>query len=136
MSKYKSQIQNLYLSGVRKRHQPVEVVLDTGTTLRGKIRGYDQFSITLSFREKVEVIYKSAILYISTLPVRPMRRPMRPGPRFDDQRPPRSGSYSTPVTSSTIRPTRTPPPAWDSDSEPQGPQTPLDPPPPKKMPRR
>jgi host factor-I protein len=81
MSQYKSQIQNLFLSMARKRHQIVEIVLNTGTTLRGKVKGYDQFSLTLVFKDKVEVLYKSAILYISLLPRkrRPIMRPMSPG---------------------------------------------------------
>lgn len=73
MAQYKSQIQNMFLSTVRKKHQPVEVVLNTGTTLRGKVKNYDQFSITLAFKEKSEVIYKSAILYITALPKRKRR---------------------------------------------------------------
>lgn len=84
MSQYKSQIQNFFLSDVRKRHQPVEVVLDTGTTLRGRIKSYDQFSITLVFKEKTEVIYKSAILYVSWLPKKRPMRVFRPGPRSAD----------------------------------------------------
>ena len=59
MSQYKSQIQNLFLSDCRKKHQPVEVVLNTGTTLRGRVKGYDQFSVALIFKDKVEVVYKS-----------------------------------------------------------------------------
>ncbi|MBF0501091.1 MAG: RNA chaperone Hfq [Candidatus Riflebacteria bacterium] len=91
MSQYKSQTQNMFLSSVRKRHQPVEVVLNTGTSLRGKIKGFDQFSISLVFREKVEVIYKSAILFITVLPRK--QRPMPSGVR---------GSFA-PRSSSTLQ---------------------------------
>ncbi|MBI3039788.1 RNA chaperone Hfq [bacterium] len=75
MSEYNSKIQNQFLSGIRKRHLPVEVLLDTGASLHGKVKGYDQFSITLVFKDKIEVVYKSAILMITTLP-----RKVRPRP--------------------------------------------------------
>jgi RNA chaperone Hfq len=80
MSQYKSQIQNQFLSAARKKHLKVEVILETGTVLRGKIRAYDQFSISLSFRDKVEIIYKSSIIYIAIMPSR-MRKSYdrRPG---------------------------------------------------------
>ena len=92
MSQYKSQIQNHFLSSARKKHLPVEVILNTGTSLRGKIKGYDQFSISLSFKEKVEVIYKSSILIVSLLARKnfPRRegdfgdRPVRPPRRYSD----------------------------------------------------
>ena len=126
MTQYKSQIQNLFLSMCRKKHQPCEVVLNTGTTLRGKLKSYDQFSITLSFKDKIEVIYKSAILFITAMQrkQRPVaRRPygMTAGPstgprRAPTDRPPRP---STP---------RTPPGDDDSGDI-------SDPPPPRKTPR-
>ena len=96
MSQYKSQVQNQFLSFVRKRHTPIEIVLNTGTTLRGKLKGYDQFSVTLTFKDKVEVIYKSAILYISALPQRQKpygERSSSPRPRFNSDRPPRRNDY-------------------------------------------
>ncbi len=84
MSQYKSQVQNQFLSQARKRHLKVEVILETGTVLRGKLKAYDQFSVSLSFKDKVEIVYKSSIIYISVLPpLRPpsrMGRPMGPRP--------------------------------------------------------
>jgi len=68
MSQYKSQIQNMFLSQARKKHQKVEMVLETGTVLRGKLKAYDQFSVTLGFKDQSEVIYKSSIIYITILP--------------------------------------------------------------------
>jgi RNA chaperone Hfq len=117
MSQYKSQVQNQFLSAARKKHLKVEVILETGTVLRGKIQAYDQFSISLSFKDKVEVIYKSSIIYIAIMQQHFSRRPTggrgyRPSsdrkPR--DQRPPRP-SY----------------PDFDEDIN--------DPPPPKKPPK-
>ncbi len=123
MSQYKSQIQNHFLSTARKRHIPVEVVLNTGTSLRGKVKGYDQFSITLNFKNRIEVIYKSSILFVTLLPkkiIRPVSRPFdgppRDGPPRDGPRPP-------------SRVTREPPVHFDDfESE--------DPPPPKKGPAK
>ncbi len=77
MSQYNSAVQNLFLASVRKKRIPVEVALNTGTSFRGKIRAFDQFSISLAFRDKVEVIYKSTILFITAL-AKPARRPLPP----------------------------------------------------------
>ena len=85
MSQYKSQIQNQFLSAARKKHLKVEVILETGTVLRGKIRAYDQFSISLSFRDKVEIIYKSSIIYIAIMPSR-MRKTYDRRPSGDYRR--------------------------------------------------
>ncbi len=97
MSEYRSQIQNLFLSTVRKRHQPVEVVLDTGTCLRGIIKGFDQFSVTIGFHDKLEVIYKSAILYITAMPKKSRSRSKGSVPRPSGMgRPPRYSADSRP----------------------------------------
>jgi RNA chaperone Hfq len=77
MSQYNSQVQNMFLSQMRKKHHRVEVILETGNTLRGKLKGYDQYSITLAFKDKLEVIYKSSIIYITPLPPLPERRDNR-----------------------------------------------------------
>ncbi|MBF0405744.1 MAG: RNA chaperone Hfq [Candidatus Riflebacteria bacterium] len=68
MTQYNSKVQNMFLSEVRKKHKSIEVILNTGTSLRGKLLAYDQYSISLSFKDQNEVIYKSAILYIKVLP--------------------------------------------------------------------
>jgi RNA chaperone Hfq len=91
MSQYKSQVQNQFLSQIRKKHQKVEVILETGNVLRGKLKAYDQFSVTLSFKDSVEVIYKSSIIYITPIPLapekKPLRRPYSPYPKaYDSQR--------------------------------------------------
>ena len=65
MSQYKSQVQNMFLSQARKKHQKIELVLETGTALRGKLKAYDQFSVTLGFKDQSEVIYKSSIIYMT-----------------------------------------------------------------------
>ncbi len=89
MSQYKSQVQNQFLSQARKRHLKVEVILETGTVLRGKLKAYDQFSVSLSFKDKVEIVYKSSIIYISVLP--PLRPPSRMGSRPSGPRPAGTG---------------------------------------------
>ena len=153
MSQYKSQIQNLFLSMVRKRHQPVEVVLNTGTTLRGKIKGYDQFSITITFKDKAEVVYKSAILYITALPKKMYAfahgGPGTDGPRRFSPGAPRfprpgigSGSDPSPRPGMPSRPGSVPRPA--PIPRPAPPSRPAsrprdddddDPPPPRKTPK-
>lgn len=68
MTKYNFQVQNFFLSEVRQKHKPVEILLDSGSIVRGRITNYDQFSVTLTFSGKSEIIYKSSILYIKVLP--------------------------------------------------------------------
>lgn len=128
MSQYKSQVQNQFLSQARKKHMKVEVILETGSVLRGKLKAYDQFSISLSFKDKVEVVYKSSIIYICALPMlrppmggerRPYNRTSAPAPRFSDSRRP---AADAPV------PEKRPFPDFDEDFE--------DPPPPKKTPAK
>ncbi|MDN5279430.1 MAG: Hfq protein [Clostridiales bacterium] len=131
MSQYKSQVQNQFLSAARKKHLKVEVILETGTVLRGKIQAYDQFSISLSFKDKVEIVYKSSIIYISMMP----QRPMAPRRGFGN-RP--QGGYSRPSYNSDRRrddssyspPSRRPMPDFHDEPEFD------DPPPPKKPPRK
>lgn len=143
MSQYKSQVQNQFLSAARKKHLKVEVILETGTVLRGKVQAYDQFSISLSFKDKVEVVYKSSIIYISMLPQRPMpaRRPMGGArPSYGSGRPSSSDSpRPRPSSSDAPRPRPAPTPApvprkpfpdFDEDVDFN------DPPPPKKPVRR
>ncbi|GAB4270150.1 MAG: hypothetical protein Kow0029_06750 [Candidatus Rifleibacteriota bacterium] len=130
MSQYKSQVQNQFLSTARKKHLKVEVVLETGTILRGKVRAYDQFSVSLALKDKVEVVYKSSIIYISCISQRTVasRKPM--GGRS-------GGYYSRPTSDrkfaygSTPAPRR-PLPVFEEDDDFVEED---DPPPPKKPPR-
>lgn len=125
MSQYKSQVQNQFLSAARKKHMKVEVILETGTVLRGKVQAYDQFSISLSFKDKVEIIYKSSIIYIAFLPQRPMPPRRTYGAR------PQGGYSSRPPSDRDDRRDERPPaprrpvPSFDEDVD-------QDPPPPKK----
>lgn len=129
MTQYKSQIQNLFLSMCRKKHQPCEIVLNTGTTLRGKLKSYDQFSITLSFKDKIEVIYKSAILFITAVQrKRPIvRRPygLAAGPGTAPRYTPSGDRPDRPER--PVTPRR--PPGYDDTGDIS------DPPPPRKTPR-
>lgn len=120
MSQYNSQAQNMFLSQARKKHVKVEVILETGTVLRGKLRAYDQFSISLAFKDKIEIIYKSSIIYISILPqIRQFNN------RFQSRSgSPRSTRYDAPNTAPL--PTPRPFPDFDDDD--------FDTPPPKKSP--
>ncbi len=142
MSQYKSQVQNQFLSQARKRHLKVEVILETGTVLRGKLKAYDQFSVSLSFKDKVEIVYKSSIIYISILPpLRPpsgrMGRPQgRPAPggyrRRDDEEQRPSAPFRRKEEEDRPLPKplpRRPFPDFDEEID-------NDPPPPKKTPVR
>ncbi|KAF1080075.1 MAG: hypothetical protein GQF41_3542 [Candidatus Rifleibacterium amylolyticum] len=123
MSQYKSQVQNQFLSQARKKHMKVEVILETGSVLRGKLKAYDQFSISLSFKDKVEVVYKSSIIYISALPA--LRPPMGDRRPYNRSAAPARGRRPD---SDAPAPERRPFPDFDEDFE--------DPPPPKKLPSK
>lgn len=132
MSQYKSQVQNQFLSQARKRHLKVEVILETGTVLRGKLKAYDQFSISLSYKDKVEIVYKSSIIYIFALP--PLRPPMGYDRKPRPMGPPRSGGYRRDQDAPPAAPLPTPAPRRPfPDFEDDFPD---DPPPPKKVPVR
>ncbi len=130
MSQYKSQVQNQFLSQARKRHLKVEVILETGTVLRGKLKAYDQFSVSLSFKDKVEIVYKSSIIYISVLP--PLRPPSGRMGRPPQGRPAPGGYRRRPDEEDRPLPKpvpRRPFPDFDEELD-------NDPPPPKKTPVR
>lgn len=123
MSQYKSQVQNQFLSQARKKHMRVEVILETGSVLRGKLKAYDQYSISISFKDKVEIVYKSSVIYICAMPsLRPMGGDRRPYTRTFAPRSPRRPDDETPA------PEKRPFPDFDEDLE--------DPPPPKKTPAK
>lgn len=130
MAQYSSQIQNQFLSLARRKHLRLEIVLETGVVLRGRLEAYDQFSISLSFRGKLEVVYKAAIIYITAL--LPFRTS---GHKFKQRAKNRSGSFTSiePTSSPYDNRQKNSPESFSDFSDDDDFQ---DPPPPKKIPPR
>ena len=63
-------IQDLFLSRLRRSQSPVTMFLMNGFQLRGTIAGFDQFVVVLMSDQKQQVIYKHAISTIT--PERPI----------------------------------------------------------------
>ena len=56
-----SNLQDVYLAGVRKNRLNVTMFLMNGYQLRGVITGYDSFTVVLNTDGRQQVIYKHAI---------------------------------------------------------------------------
>lgn len=67
---HKTNIQDLFLSRVRRSRTNVTMFLMNGYQLRGTISGFDQFVVVLISDNKQQVIYKHAISTIT--PERPV----------------------------------------------------------------
>ena len=66
----KANLQDIFLTKVRKQAVPVTVFLMNGFQLRGVITGFDSFSLVLDSDGRQQFIYKHAV---STLgPLRPL----------------------------------------------------------------
>ena len=66
----KANLQDIFLTKVRKQAVSVTVFLMNGFQLRGTITGFDSFSLVLDSDGRQQVIYKHAISTIA--PVRPV----------------------------------------------------------------
>ena len=66
----KTNIQDLFLSRLRRSQAAVTMFLMNGFQLRGTIAGFDQFVVVLMSDQKQQVIYKHAISTIT--PERPV----------------------------------------------------------------
>ena len=66
----KANLQDIFLTKVRKQAVPVTVFLMNGFQLRGTITGFDCFVVILDSEGKQQVIYKHAISTIA--PLRPV----------------------------------------------------------------
>ena len=66
----KNNIQDLFLSRLRRSQATVTMFLMNGFQLRGTIAGFDQFVVVLMSDQKQQVIYKHAISTIT--PERPI----------------------------------------------------------------
>ena len=63
----KSNLQEIFLTKVRKQSIPVTVFLVNGFQLRGTVTGFDNFTVVLDTEGRQHVIYKHAISTIAPL---------------------------------------------------------------------
>ncbi len=65
-----SNLQELFLTQLRRERRPVTVFLMNGFQMRGQVSGFDSFTVVLMSDGKQQVIYKHAISTI--VPERPV----------------------------------------------------------------
>lgn len=58
-------LQDSYLAEIKRQAVPVTIYLVNGFQLRGLVKGYDPFTITIEFERKTHLIYKHAVSTIS-----------------------------------------------------------------------
>lgn len=63
----KNNLQEIFLTQVRKQNVPVTLFLMNGFQLRGNVTGFDSFTVVLSTDGKQQIIYKHAISTIVPL---------------------------------------------------------------------
>ena len=69
----KSNLQEIFLTKVRKQSIPVTVFLVNGFQLRGTVTGFDNFTVVLDTEGRQQVIYKHAIsTMVPAHPLKPM----------------------------------------------------------------
>lgn len=66
----KANLQDIFLTKVRKQAVPVTVFLINGFQLRGTITGFDSFTLVLDSDGRQQFIYKHAVSTI--VPLRPI----------------------------------------------------------------
>ena len=66
----KANLQEIFLTKVRKQAVPVTIFLMNGFQLRGVITGFDSFSLVLDSDGRQQFIYKHAVSTI--VPLRPI----------------------------------------------------------------
>ena len=65
MAKNTMNMQDSFLNQVRKDGGEIQVVMCDGSVLRGKVRGFDHYTIMLQVHSSQQLLYKHAISYIT-----------------------------------------------------------------------
>jgi host factor-I protein len=58
-------VQDHYLAEIRRQAVPVTIFLVNGFQLRGLVKAFDPFTITLEYEQKTHLVYKHAVSTIS-----------------------------------------------------------------------
>jgi len=70
MSKTQINLQDAFLNQVRKDNIPVTIFLVNGFQLKGKVQGFDNFTVIMESDGKQMMVYKHAISTVS--PMKPV----------------------------------------------------------------
>lgn len=83
MAKSTMNLQDSFLNQVRKDNLEITIVMLDGLTLKGHVRGFDNFTVILNADDRQHLLYKHAIAQIIQPRVRhgETRRPQREGSR-------------------------------------------------------
>lgn len=58
-------LQDTFLADIQRQNVPVTIYMINGFQLRGLVKGFDSFTITLEYERKTHLVYKHAISTIS-----------------------------------------------------------------------
>ena len=65
MTRVQINLQDSFLNQVRRENIPVTIYLVNGFQLKGQVRGFDNFTITIDSDGKQQLVYKHAISTIA-----------------------------------------------------------------------
>jgi host factor-I protein len=66
MSKSSMNLQDSFLNQVRRDNAEVNILLTSGKSLRGTVKGFDNFTVVLNSRGSQHLIYKHAIAQVTS----------------------------------------------------------------------
>ena len=123
----KNNLQDIFLTKVRKQSLPVTVFLMNGFQMRGSVTGFDSFTVVLDTDGRQQVIYKHAIstivplhpvaLYDPCLPSEAQSRPGRKAvKRFAPGKTLGTGGFTSPVRNKITGPRMPPCGIWATGS--------------------
>ena len=72
MSKVSMNLQDSFLNAARRQNALVTIILTDGTQLKGKVNGFDNFTVILDVGKVQHLIYKHAIATV--FPDKPLER--------------------------------------------------------------
>lgn len=79
MSKVSMNLQDSFLNAARRQNALVTIILTNGTQLKGKVNGFDNFTVILDVGKVQHLVYKHAIATV--FPDKPLeRKPPNPYP--------------------------------------------------------
>jgi host factor-I protein len=79
MSKVSMNLQDSFLNAARRQNALVTIILTDGTQLKGKVNGFDNFTVILDVGKVQHLVYKHAIATV--FPDKPLeRKPLNPYP--------------------------------------------------------
>ena len=103
----KNNLQDIFLTKVRKQSLPVTVFLMNGFQMRGSVTGFDSFTVVLDTDGRQQVIYKHAISTI--VPLHPVAL-FAPGKTLG------TGGFTSPVRNKITGPRMPPCGIWATGS--------------------